>query len=152
MGGGGGGPFGTLGPVGPAGLSRRVHTACVGVVIFAVCVVVAHDLVGLDRAYAQGPDESVFNGLGQGWGAQGACGSDGLGYGYVGGFDAVVDAEGVEPLEVVSAHVCYVELVVCVNGYVFARSVAFDCHVACAAGHGTIMGSIGWVREDVKQT
>ena len=52
-------------------------------------------------------------------GAQGACGSDGLGYGYVGGFDAVVDAERIQPLEIVSAHICRVEPVVCVDCDVF---------------------------------
>ena len=76
-------------PSGPAGLPRSVHAACVGVVVFADGIVMAHDLVGLDCADAQCPDESVFNGLGQGWGAQRACGLDGLGYGYVGRFDAV---------------------------------------------------------------
>ena len=141
------GEAGSLRDQGPAGpLPRRVHAACVGVVVFAVSVVVAHDLVWLNRAYAQGPDESVFNGLVEGWGAQDACGTDGLGYGYVGGFDAVVDAEGVEPLEIVTAHVCCVEPVVCVDCDVFTRSVALDCHVACAAGHDwCTMGSIGWV-------
>ena len=55
-----------------------------------------------------------------------------------------MDAEGVEPLEIVSGDVCHVEPVVCGNGDVFTRSVAFDCHVAGAAGHDTIMGSIGY--------
>ena len=106
-----------LGPSGP--LPRRVHTACVGVV-FADGIITAHDLVGLDRADTQCPDESVFDGLGQGWGSQCARGSNGPGDGYVGRFDAVVEAEGVKPLEIEAAHVCRVEPVVCVNRNVFA--------------------------------
>ena len=51
---GGRGPFGT--PGGPAGLGWGVHAAGVGVVVFAVSVVMAHDLVWLDRPDAQGPD------------------------------------------------------------------------------------------------
>ena len=116
----GGGAQVPTGPLGPAGLQRRVHTACVGVVVFADGIIAAHDLVGVDCADAQCPDESVFDGLGQGWGTQGARGSDGLGDGYVGRFDAVVYAERIQPLEIEAAHICHVEPVVCVNCDVFA--------------------------------
>ena len=68
--------------------------------VFAYCVVAAHDLVRHDRAEPKCPDEPVFDRFCQGWGTQGTGRPYGLVDGDVGWFDPIVYAEGVKPLKI----------------------------------------------------
>ena len=117
--------------------------------IFADGVVAAHDLVGLNGAETNSADQAVFNGLREGRGTQRARGANGGGYGDVGRFDAVFDAEGIQPLQIVTAHVCGFEPVVCVHRDVFAVAVSFGCHVARAPWH---VGCVSWGLRGIRAT